>query len=132
MRGPGLKLDLDVRRVWTCPACGKQRHLPGDVTSPLCPCRGDGVAMQLTADSRLLRRAERLTPLPYIKRPPAAPSEEPGSTEPPSTEPVFSEPVAEKAINVESPEPANEPPPMDDFGAALDLPPESPTEPDPA
>lgn len=25
--------------------------------------------MQLTADSRVLRRAERLTPLPYIKKP---------------------------------------------------------------
>lgn len=69
MRGPGLRLDLDVRRLWTCPACQRQRRLLGDVPSPLCPCQDGGVIMQLTADSRLLRRAERLTPLPYIKQP---------------------------------------------------------------
>src|SRR4051794_22406831 len=69
MRGPGIKLDLDVRRLWTCPACHRQRRLPGDVATPLCPCREEGVIMQLTADSRLLRRAERITPLPYVKQP---------------------------------------------------------------
>src|SRR5262245_59010243 len=69
MRGPGIKLDLDVRRLWTCPECKRQRRLPGDIASPLCPCREGGVVMQLTSDSPLLRRAERLTPLPYIKKP---------------------------------------------------------------
>ncbi len=69
MRGPGIRLDLDVRRLWSCPACGSQRRLLGDVASPLCLCREGGVVMQLTADSRLLRRAERLTPLPVEKKP---------------------------------------------------------------
>jgi hypothetical protein len=113
MRGPGLKLDLDVRRLWTCPVCHQQRRLPGDIASPLCPCRDGGVIMQLTADSRLLRRAERLTPLPYLKHAVSAPVEQ--------------HPV-EQALE-EQPSPArNEEAPVDDFGGEIDLPPEPPAE----
>lgn len=91
MRGPGIKLDLDVRRLWTCPVCHKQRRLPGHVASPLCPCSENGVVMQLTADSKLLRRAERITPLPFEKRPGAV-------------KPVIPEPVSE----MREPEPSRE------------------------
>jgi len=109
MRGPGLKLDLDVRRLWTCPVCRQQRRLPGDVTSALCPCRDAGVPMQLTADSRLLRRAERLTPLPYLKQAVSAPVEPTLAAEP---VPSGSEEAA-----------------GDDFGTQLDLPSAPPEEP---
>ncbi|MFO0919088.1 MAG: hypothetical protein U0872_12335 [Planctomycetaceae bacterium] len=107
MRGPGLKLDLDVRRLWTCPVCHQQRRLPGDHASPLCPCRDGGVLMQLTADSRLLRRAERVTPLPYIKQP-AAPKSPESDLEPQQEANSADAPAAE--------------PPLDDFGTQLDLP----------
>lgn len=90
MRGPGIKLDLDVRRLWTCPVCHKQRRLPGHIASPLCPCRDDGIVMQLTAESKLLRRAERITPLPFEKRPGAV-------------KPVIPDPASEM------PEPSSEP-----------------------
>ena len=109
MRGPGLKLDLDVRRLWTCPVCRQQRRLPGDVTSALCPCRDAGVPMQLTADARLLRRAERLTPLPYIKQAVSAP--------------------AEPALEAESVPSGSEEAAGDDFGTQLDLPSAPPEEP---
>ena len=48
MKGPGFRLDLDVRRRWECPACGRDIRLPGNVTQADCPCRGDEpVAMRL-------------------------------------------------------------------------------------
>ncbi|HET6426329.1 MAG TPA: hypothetical protein VFG20_21735 [Planctomycetaceae bacterium] len=41
MRGPGIRLDLDVRRVWQCPACQRIRKLAGDLTSMRCQCAGE-------------------------------------------------------------------------------------------
>jgi hypothetical protein len=48
MKGPGLRLDLDVRRRWECPVCGQCLPLSGHITQAECFCRGDGpVAMKL-------------------------------------------------------------------------------------
>ncbi len=56
MKGPGFRLDLDVRRVWECPACGKRLKLSGDVTQVACDCRGEASpAMRLV---ERLRRTE--------------------------------------------------------------------------
>lgn len=88
MRGPGMRLDLDVRRLWTCPECRRQRRLSGDVSTAHCPCREGGVMMQLTSDSHVLRRAERLTPLPFIKRPPPEWWAHRESQNPPDVKPV--------------------------------------------
>ncbi|HEX6985251.1 MAG TPA: hypothetical protein VF170_07735 [Planctomycetaceae bacterium] len=41
MKGPGFRLDLDVRRVWECPACGRRLKTSGDVVRVDCDCRGD-------------------------------------------------------------------------------------------
>lgn len=41
MRGPGVRLDLDVRRVWQCPACQRTRRLHGDLTAVHCQCPGE-------------------------------------------------------------------------------------------
>lgn len=41
MKGPGFRLDLDVRRLWECPACGKRLKMPGEVTQLACDCRGE-------------------------------------------------------------------------------------------
>jgi len=41
MKGPGFRLDLDPRRAWECPACGKRLKMPGDVTFLICDCRSD-------------------------------------------------------------------------------------------
>jgi hypothetical protein len=42
MKGPGFRVDLDVRRLWECPACGRRLKMPGDVTNMSCDCRGPG------------------------------------------------------------------------------------------
>jgi len=36
MKGPGMRLDLDVRRVWRCPECGVERRTSGDRTIVSC------------------------------------------------------------------------------------------------
>jgi hypothetical protein len=47
MKGPGMRLDLDVRRVWECPECHRQMRSEGEVTSRICGCTRDGVPMRL-------------------------------------------------------------------------------------
>jgi len=38
MKGPGIRYDIDIRRVWECPTCGNRVKGPGDVTSRRCSC----------------------------------------------------------------------------------------------
>ena len=48
MKGPGFRLDLDMRRIWECPACGRRLKCPGEVTQIDCDCRPEApVAMRL-------------------------------------------------------------------------------------
>jgi hypothetical protein len=47
MKGPGMRLDLDVRRVWECPECHRQMRSDGQATSRICGCTREGVAMRL-------------------------------------------------------------------------------------
>jgi hypothetical protein len=61
MRGPGIRLDLDVRRRWRCPACGAERKTHGDVTSVACQCSPDAPLM-LYVEAARPRRPE---PKPY-------------------------------------------------------------------
>jgi len=48
MKGPGMRLDLDVRRLWKCPACGHEARSEGHVVTRICHCTREGVAMRLT------------------------------------------------------------------------------------
>ena len=50
MKGPGFRRDLDIRRLWRCPACGRERRLSGDHTSLRCHCQPDGVWMNIKAE----------------------------------------------------------------------------------
>ncbi len=65
MKGPGMRLDLDVRRVWKCPACGKEARTDGRSVSKTCPCTREGVAMRLV-------ELPREKPTVRIPDPPAA------------------------------------------------------------
>ena len=38
MKGPGLRIDLDVRRVWKCAKCGRIARTSGQVTAQRCGC----------------------------------------------------------------------------------------------
>lgn len=55
IKGPRLKTDLDVRRVWRCPACGYERRALGDQTALRCRC-GDKPFMKLVSEHRFHRR----------------------------------------------------------------------------
>ena len=47
MKGPGMRLELDVRRVWRCPSCGREARSGGGVVTKICGCTREGVAMRL-------------------------------------------------------------------------------------
>lgn len=38
MKGPGLRLLIDVRREWKCPRCGYEEHVGAQTTAVACPC----------------------------------------------------------------------------------------------
>lgn len=52
MKGPGLRIDVDVRRVWCCPSCGQSQRLGLEVVAPRCLCVRDGVPMKLSTEMR--------------------------------------------------------------------------------
>lgn len=61
MRGPGMRLDLDVRRRWRCPKCGSERRLHGSVTAVMCQCAPDAPFMHYVETVR----PHRPEPRPY-------------------------------------------------------------------
>ena len=61
IKGPGIRLDLDVRRVWRCPSCQRVLKTAGHVTSRRCPI--DDAFMQLDDSAQ---RAARPVNLPAI------------------------------------------------------------------
>ncbi|MBM3969753.1 MAG: hypothetical protein FJ302_07815 [Planctomycetes bacterium] len=52
MKGPGLRIDVDVRRAWSCPVCGLGARLTMDITAPRCSCVRGGVPMKLAEGQR--------------------------------------------------------------------------------
>jgi hypothetical protein len=92
MKGPGFRYDVDIRRVWECPACGQRLRYLGNITSRRCHCDAAGHWMQIV-DENLRRtfpeREKIVIPEEY----------------PEETEPVTEEPAAEETpeqVNVES------------------------------
>ena len=41
MKGPYARLKYDLRRIWECPACGRQLRTGGVATAMVCPCQAD-------------------------------------------------------------------------------------------
>ncbi|QDU07957.1 hypothetical protein [Gimesia aquarii] len=56
MKGPGLKLDLDVRRLWKCPKTGETIRLSGNVVSKTIQVEGEEIFMKLVEEKRSLYR----------------------------------------------------------------------------
>lgn len=66
MRGPGLRLKYDVRRLWQCPECGYERHAPATEVTVRCHCNEQDPWMKLVEPQRQIRPAAR--PLdPYVE-----------------------------------------------------------------
>jgi len=57
IKGPGIRLDLDVRRVWRCPSCQRVLKTAGHITGRRCPI--DGAFMKL--DDSAQRAARRFS-----------------------------------------------------------------------
>lgn len=47
IKGPSLKIDLRVLRVWKCGSCGRTVRTPGNATSRICGCSSSPVFMAL-------------------------------------------------------------------------------------
>lgn len=52
MKGPGLRLKGDVRRIWRCPVCGIELPAAGRVASLRCECEKPHPFMQLVEPRR--------------------------------------------------------------------------------
>jgi len=55
MKGPGLRLKCDVRRIWRCPDCGSEVAAGGNVTALRCQCENPHPFMQLIEPRRRVR-----------------------------------------------------------------------------
>lgn len=51
MKGPGLRNDLEIRRTFRCPQCGRTVLKLGDVVSMTCPCSDPPTWMQIQPDT---------------------------------------------------------------------------------
>ncbi len=65
MRGAGMRLKHDVRRLWRCLACHAERKLGAEVTSLNCVCPGKP-AMKLVEAQRQSRELKELAS-PYLE-----------------------------------------------------------------
>jgi hypothetical protein len=61
IKGPGLRIEMDVRRCWRCPACGREARVPAWETAVRCECRSPGVWMKLIEPTP--------RPAPYVAPP---------------------------------------------------------------
>lgn len=52
MKGPGMRIELDVSRIWRCPACGRTVGTRGTETARLCFCSGTETWMDLVEPIR--------------------------------------------------------------------------------
>lgn len=50
MKGPGLRNDLEIRRTWKCPLCGRTVKYLGNVVAAICDCTDATIQMQLQPD----------------------------------------------------------------------------------
>ena len=59
MKGPGIRIDLDVRRTWRCSRCGRVTKFLGDVVALRCGCSSEPNWMQLEDLPRRARAVQQ-------------------------------------------------------------------------
>lgn len=94
MRGPGLRIQCDVRRLWECPRCHYQRRAPATETVVRCHCIKEEPCMRLVEGVRRVRPEPQpldhflefdpaeLADLPTSRVTPPAPVHEPAEPTP--------------------------------------------------
>ena len=60
VKGPGLRVELDVRRLWECPQCGRRQKTGGDVVTVRCGCTPQGIQMRLIETGRRIRSFDEI------------------------------------------------------------------------
>lgn len=112
MKGPGLRLDLEVRRLWRCPKCGLERRVPDREVTVICDCTESGTFMQLIEPKRTVRaEPPPLDPFldielePSSRRPPAPEPQPQGEPDAAPTEPVLETSAAQVPQTAEAPPP---------------------------
>jgi hypothetical protein len=80
MKGPGLRVHLDVRRLWQCPSCGAERRAAASVTALRCGCTPDRPCMRLVEGRRHVRPEPKLLDLVLDIDPDAPDPEAPDET----------------------------------------------------
>jgi hypothetical protein len=153
VKGPGLRIDLEVRRIWHCAKCGKTVRTPGLVTAQRCNCSDESTWMRLEQPvPRPPFVPPHRDPLPEYgdePAPPAAPEpsapQAAGEQTPPESETAVAEAPAASEVTVikaevvvvdvtslthDSTAPATpaESTPADEFGAGLPGSPPGPSE----
>lgn len=134
MKGPGYKLTHDVRRTWRCPACGRERKLPGDATSLVCNCRPEGTFMAIVAERTVAPR-----PFQVLKEHDVRSSEfgiddmpvlqpHPSSLPPEPTSPRRPRPGAATRVPMARPEPGSPPVDEESSSSAPEASPSPPTD----
>lgn len=156
MKGPGLRHDLDVRRVWRCTKCGKVVRTPGHVTAQRCGCSDPARWMHLepavkkepfrapvrehlpepweieilaapnTPQPAELQAANQPEPPVVENTPQPADPPGPGLTPVVVTEVLTTETIIEVVEEVAATGPAD--PQPDEFGTGVDDPPRNPAE----
>ncbi len=108
MKGPGMRLDLDVRRIWRCPSCDAERRTSGDRTALHCTVCSDRPLMTLIERARPVRPVAQPLDLTIelhpddVDAPPALP---PGMTAEPTPEPTTGESQQDAAPESHTPPP---------------------------
>src|SRR4051812_11698494 len=59
IRGPGLHVSPELRRLWRCPKCGRERMVGQAETTVVCRCQDPPVFMQLVEPKRVVRPEPR-------------------------------------------------------------------------
>lgn len=95
MKGPGLRVNLDVRRLWRCPRCAAERRAEASVTTLRCGCATDPPRMQLVEVRRHVRPEPKPLDLVLNLDPDAPDAEAPEETTAPAAAPAAPEVVAE-------------------------------------
>ena len=66
MRGPMVRIQSDIRRLWRCPKCHYERRAPATQTAVRCHCEKDAPFMQLVEAQRPPRSTPKELP-PYYE-----------------------------------------------------------------
>lgn len=105
VKGPGLRIDLDVRRLWRCPKCGRTVRTAVQVVAQPCGCSDSTTWMTLqTPVKREPFRAPVREPIPE-------PAADDGRSESPATAAVIAVEVETVSV-LGTPESLVEAPPI--------------------